>query len=136
MEKNQLQSIGLLFLRIPLGVIFVAHGLQKLIGAFGGPGISGMTGMMQSLGFTPPEVWAWVLAVTETVAGAFLIVGLLPRISAAAIAIIMIVAIVKIHGPKGFFMSQGGYEYQMLILGAAISLIFTGSGKISLLDKG
>jgi len=136
MNKEQLQNLGLLILRIPLGVIFLAHGLQKLAGVFGGAGIEGTTRMMQGLGFAPPEVWAWILASGETIGGFFLILGILPRLSSTVISVIIVVAIGKVHAAKGFFMSQGGYEYQMMLLGAALSIILTGSGKYSLLDKG
>ena len=111
------------------------HGLQKLLGAFRGAGIDGTTHMMSGLGFTPPEVWAWILASAETVAGLFIILGIFPRLCATVIGIIMIVAITKVHGPKGFFMMQGGYEYQMMLLAVCVSLILTGGGRYSLFDK-
>jgi putative oxidoreductase len=131
----KLTDFGILILRVTLGTIFLAHGLQKLLGAFGGPGIKGTASMLGGIGFTPPEVWAWGLALGEAVGGLFLILGVLPKICAFVIAIIMIVAIVRIHGPKGFFMMKGGFEYQLLILSACIYIMITGSGKYSLLDK-
>jgi putative oxidoreductase len=93
------------------------------------------SGMIGNLGFAPPVVWAWIAALSELVFGIFLVLGILPRISAAGIAAVMIVAIVKIHVPNGFFMSKGGYEYQLLLLASCISLMLTGSGKISVFEK-
>ena len=91
--------------------------------------------MLSGMGFAPAEIWAWVLAIAESLGGVFLILGILPKLSALTIAVIMIVAIVKIHGPKGFFMMKGGFEYQLLILSACITIMITGSGKYSLFNK-
>ena len=135
MSGTKLADVGILILRITLGVIFLAHGLQKLLGAFSGPGIKGTASMLSGIGFTPPEIWAWVLASAETVGGLFLILGILPKTCAFVIAIIVIIAIVRIHGPKGFFITKGGFEYQLLMLSACIYIMITGGGKYSLLDK-
>lgn len=126
---------ALFFLRLGVGIIFAAHGLQKLAGAFGGPGIPGVTEMMKGLGFTSPLVWAWILAVSETLGGIFLFLGILPRFSAAVIAVVMIVAIMKVHLPNGFFMSQKGFEYQFLILMVCLSIIIMGAGRFSAYNK-
>ncbi len=135
MDTNNPIDSAIFFIRATLGVIFLAHGLQKTFGLFGGPGVEGVTGMLKSMGFAYPVMWAWILSLTELIGGLFLILGILPRISAALIAIIMVVAIVKVHGPKGLFSMQGGFEYQLLILMTCISLMITGAGKFSLFDK-
>ena len=119
-------------LRIALGFIFMAHGLQKGIGAFGGPGIKGFSGMLASLGFSPVLFWAYVVILTEFFGGLFLILGLFTRISSAFIFILIIVATLKVHLTKGFFVSSGGYEYNLLILCACIALMILGGGKGSI----
>jgi putative oxidoreductase len=113
----------------------MAHGLQKTFGFFGGHGIEGMAKMLGQMNFNPPVFWAWVVGLSELLGGLFLVLGVIPRISAALIGIIMVVAIVKVHGPQGFFAMQGGFEYQLLILAVAVFLIITGSGKLSLFNK-
>lgn len=135
MKRSILIDTAILVLRLAVGVIFVAHGAQKLFGAFGGGGIEGLTQMLSGLGFGMPLFWAWALAISEFLAGIFLIVGVLPRLSASLIAIIMVVAITTVHGPEGFFAMQGGFEYQLLTIAACVSLILTGAGKFSLFDK-
>ncbi len=135
MNMDNLTNIAILVLRIAVGVIFLAHGMQKLFGAFGGSGIEGFSGMLKGLGFAAPVFWSWVAAIAEGLGGLFLLLGVIPRISAALIAIVILVAIAKVHGPKGFFMMQGGFEYQFLILMTCIALMFTGGGKLSLFNK-
>lgn len=135
MERNNLINAAILILRIAIGVIFLAHGMQKLFGLFGGSGISGFAGMLNSLGFASPLFWARVAATAEGLGGLFLLLGIFPRMGAGLIAIVMLVAIVKVHGAKGFFMMQGGFEYQFLILMTCITLMLTGAGKFSLFNK-
>lgn len=135
MDRNNLVNIAVLVLRIAVGIIFLGHGMQKLFGAFDGGGINGVSGMLKGLGFTAPLFWAWIVAIAEGLGGLFLLLGVIPRVSAGLIAIVMLVAIVKVHGPKGFFMAQGGFEYQFLILMTCIALMFTGGGKFSLYNK-
>lgn len=130
-----LVNLAMLVLRTGVGVIFLAHGMQKLFGAFGGSGINGFADSLKRMGFVAPLFWACVAAITEGVGGLFLLLGVAPRISAALIAIVMLVAIVKVQGPKGFFMMQGGFEYQFLIVMVCIAIILMGGGSFSLYDK-
>lgn len=135
MGSGRIFDVAVLVLRVVLGVIFLAHGMQKVFGAFGGGGIEAVAAMTGQLNFMPALFWAWVLSISEAVGGAFLILGILPRISAAAIAVIMLVAILKVHASKGFFMMQGGFEYQMLILAVSIFLMMAGAGRFSIYNK-
>lgn len=135
MNQSKARDIAIFILRLCLGVIFIAHGLQKVFGFFGGPGIEGFSKMVAGIGANPAIAWAWAAALVELIGGIFLILGILPRLSAAAIGVIMVVAIVAVHGPSGFFMSVGGFEYQLLILGVCLSIVLTGAGKISLFNK-
>ena len=135
MNKSMMIDFAILCLRVGLGVIFTAHGMQKLFGAFGGSGVSGFADSLKGMGFTPALFWAWVAALAEGLGGLFLLLGITPRISAGLIAIIMLVAIVKVHGPKGFFSMQGGCEYQFLILMTSVAIIIAGAGRFSVWNK-
>ena len=135
MKKQSAMNAAFLVLRVAVAVIFIAHGAQKVFGAFGGKGIVAFSESVARLGFAPPLFWAWTAALTEFIFGICLILGVLPRLSAAMLSVIMLVAIVKIHGPNGLFAMNGGFEFQMLILASCISLILTGAGRISLFNK-
>jgi putative oxidoreductase len=134
MDREKRLDVALLLLRAVVGIIMAAHGAQKVFGIFGGSGIEAFAGMLKDLGFTPSLVWAWITAGSELVFGFFLVLGIIPRLSAAVIAIIMAVAILKVHGPNGFFMMKGGYEYPLLILVSCMSLMLTGAGKLSVTE--
>jgi len=135
MSKENMLDLALFILRLTLGGIFLAHGLQKL-GVFGGEAVTGFAGMLQGLGMPNAETHAWAVSIIETAAGALLIFGILPRLSALSIAVIMSAAVIKVHAPKGFFMMDGGYEYPLLIIAASLVILLAGAGKISLMNKG
>ena len=135
MERSNLIDVALLVLRLAVGIVFVAHGLQKVFGMFGGPGVEGFAQMMSSLGFTPPVFWAWVASLGELVGGALLILGIFPRLSAAVIAIIMLVAVIFVHGKGGYFAASGGFEYPLFILMVNVAIILAGGGRLSLFNK-
>jgi putative oxidoreductase len=125
-------DLGLLALRLVLGLVFLGHGAQKAFGAFGGPGLAGASGFMASLGFKPARFWAAAAAFGERLAGVLMLLGLLLPVGAALIVATMVVAIAKVHGPKGFFSQNGGYEYNLVLLVAALTLAATGPGAYSL----
>ena len=127
-----LTNLGLLALRLVLGVVFVSHGAQKAFGAFGGPGFAGATGFIGSLGFRPASLWAAFAVGSELVAGVLLLVGLLTPVAGVLVAATMAVAIAKVHGPKGFFVQNGGYEYNVVLTVAALALAAAGPGTYSL----
>ncbi len=135
MDKTLLYDRGLFAIRAALAVIFIFHGLQKLTGAFGGSGIQGFSEMLTGMGFGMPYLWAWFVALIETLGGVCLLLGLCPRISAALIGIIMLVAIAQVHGKKGFFFMNGGFEYQFLILANCAAILCMVGGKYSFYDK-
>jgi putative oxidoreductase len=122
-------------LRFGLGVIFLAHGLQKAFGAFGGPGMEGFTKFLSSLGFTPPPLWAYIAAYTELIGGLCLLLGLGTRIASGLLCVLITVATIKVHLAKGLFLSAGGFEYNLLILCGCVSLIILGPGTLSLTRK-
>ncbi|MDD5561781.1 MAG: DoxX family protein [Candidatus Omnitrophica bacterium] len=126
---------GILVLRLGLGIMFMAHGMQKAFGLFGGPGIKGFSGMLSGLGFVPATFWAYVAAYTELLGGVLLIIGLQVRPAAALLLILIVTAAIKVHLGKGFFLSSGGFEYTFIIATACLALILLGPGKFSILNK-
>jgi len=124
-----------LVLRVGLGVMFMAHGSQKAFGLFNGPGISGFSKMLSSLGFTPAVFWACLAAYVELICGLCLVLGLFTRVSATLLLILIVVAAFKVHLSKGFFLADGGFEYTFIIACICIALIIQGAGKFSILNK-
>ncbi|MDD2680235.1 MAG: DoxX family protein [Candidatus Omnitrophica bacterium] len=128
-------DLAILVLRVSLGIMFAAHGLQKAFGLFGGPGIKGFSEFLSGLGFSYPLVWAYIAAYTEVIGGIFLVLGLFTRGSAVLLLVLAIVAIIKLHITKGFFLSQGGFEYLLVIASVCAALILLGPGKFSITNR-
>ena len=122
---------GPLALRLPLGIVFVAHGAQKLFGAFGGYGLEGTGQFMASLGLTPGTLMALLAGSAEFFGGLALLLGVLVRPAAAALAFAMLVAIFSVHIGKGLFMANNGYEFALALLAASVSLLISGAGRLS-----
>lgn len=125
-------ALGLLVLRLGVGLIVAAHGAQKLFGWWGGPGMKGWTGAMTRMRLRPAVAWAWISALGELVGGLAVAAGLLSPFGSLALLGSMIVAIALVHWPRGFWSSKGGYEFNLLIVAAAVSLAFQGPGDYSL----
>ncbi len=125
-------DLGLLIIRVVIGLVMAGHGAQKLFGWFGGPGLNGTSGMLGSLGFKPAKLHATVTALSEFGGGILLAAGLLTPLGAAAIIGVMIVAIVTVHAPKGLWNSGGGYEFNLVLLAGAAGIGFAGPGSYSL----
>jgi putative oxidoreductase len=119
-------------LRVGAGVIFAAHGAQKLFGWFGGYGLEGSGGWMASIGIEPGVLMAALAGGAEFFGGLFLIVGLLVRPAAVVLAITMVVAIAAVHLQNGLFMSNNGYEFGLALLVISVGLAIRGAGSISL----
>jgi putative oxidoreductase len=115
-------SWGPLALRIVAGVIFAAHGAQKLFGWFGGYGLEGTGQWMGSIGLAPGYLMALLAGSAEFFGGLALILGLMVRPAAAALAFAMLVAII----------TNNGYEFGLALLAVAVSLVVTGAGRASL----
>jgi len=120
---------GLTALRVPIGIIFAAHGAQKLFGWFGGYGLEGTGGWMASIGLTPGYLMALLAGSAEFFGGLALIAGLLVRPAAAALAFAMVVAIFSAHIGNGLFLSNNGYEFGLALLAASVALAISGAGK-------
>jgi putative oxidoreductase len=125
-------DIGILVLRLAVGLTMTAHSVQKLFGWFGGQGIEGTAGVVGSLGFRPARVHAYLLAVAELTGGLLLTLGLLTPLGAAAIIGVMTAAILAVHAGAGFFNQSGGIEFPLLVAVAAAALAFTGPGDYSI----
>lgn len=129
---NSGSSWGGLALRVPAGVVFVAHGAQKLFGAFGGYGLEGTGQYMASIGLEPGYLMALLAGSAEFFGGIALLLGLLVRPASLVLAVTMVVAIVTAHLPNGLFMSNGGYEFALSLLAINLGLVFHGAGRWSL----
>ncbi len=116
-------DVALLVARVIVGIIFVAHGSQKLFGAFGGPGLAGVVGMMGPLGY--------LVAIGEFFGGLGLIFGFLSRFSAASLIVIMLGAIAMVHGKNGFF-APTGFEYNLALIGLLAPVLIAGPGRFAI----
>lgn len=125
-------SIGLLLLRLAIGLSFVAHGTQKLFGWFGGHGLAGTSQFFAMLGFPAGKRHAFMAGLAEAGGGLLLVLGLLTPLGTLAIVSAMLVAIVTVHLSKGFFASNGGYELPLIMAAGAVCLAFIGPGAYSL----
>jgi putative oxidoreductase len=115
---------ALLVVRVVAGIIFMAHGAQKVFGAFGGPGLAGVVQMMGPVGY--------LVAIGEFFGGLGLVVGFLSRFSAAALIVIMIGAIAMVHGKNGFFLDKQGFEYNLALIGLLAATLIAGPGRFTL----
>jgi putative oxidoreductase len=122
-------DVGLLILRVVLGLTMAAHGYNKF---FGGGRIAGTAGWFESIGMKPGALHARAAASTEMAAGLGLAVGLLTPIPAAGFVALMFVAAWTVHRHNGFFIVKDGWEYNLILATAAVALAATGAGKYSL----
>jgi putative oxidoreductase len=125
-------ALGLLVVRIVVGLTVAAHGAQKVFGWWGGPGIKNWTAGMTRMRLRPPLGWAWLSALAELVGGLMFAAGLLSPVGALAIIASMLVAVSLVHWPKGFWNGKGGFEFNLSLIGAAAGLAITGPGAYSL----
>jgi putative oxidoreductase len=124
LRSNWAVDASLLAVRVAAGTIFAAHGAQKLFGAFGGAGLQKTVEMMGVLGYP--------VTIGEFFGGLGLIVGFLTRFSAASLILIMLGAIAMVHGKNGFFMSNGGFEYNLALIGLLFPTLIAGPGRFSI----
>jgi putative oxidoreductase len=125
-------DIGLLLIRLVIGLLFIGHGAQKLFGWFGGYGLKGTGGWMDSLGLKPGVTMALLAGLTELIGGVLFVLGLLTPLAGLMIAATMVMAIVKVHGPNGLWSTQNGYEYNLTLLAVAIGIALIGPGQYAL----
>ncbi|MCG9696403.1 DoxX family protein [Shewanella sp. Isolate11] len=120
-----------LVLRVPMGLIFAAHGSQKLFAWFGGYGLEGTGQWMASIGFEPGYLMALLAGSAEFFGGLAIALGLLTRPAALLTAFTMLVAM-KVHIGNGLFVSNNGYEYALMLLVGSLSLVLQGGGRYAL----
>ena len=127
-------SLGLLVIRLVIGLTFAAHGTQKVLGWFGGYGIEGTAGFFESIGLKPGKTLAMLAGAGELLSGLFFAAGLLTPLAAAAMVVIMLVAIKTVAGQNGYWATANGSEYNIAIIAVAIGVALTGPGAYAL-DK-
>jgi putative oxidoreductase len=134
-----MQPYGPAVLRLIVGAVFVAHGAQKLFGLWGGAGLAGTAASFAQLGLTPAYPLAVAAGAVEFGGGLLLITGALTLVAALALTISAAVAAVKVHLANGFFLNWAlvpghghGYEFNLTLIGALISLMLTGPGAFSI----
>jgi len=119
---------GLLLIRLVVGFIMMGHGAQKLFGWFGGYGLKGTGGWLDSIGLKPGVTMALLAGLGELAGGALFAAGVFTGIGAALIALTMLVAIVKVHGQNGLWVTQNGYEYNLVLIAVAVGVALSGPG--------
>ncbi len=123
-------DISWTLIRVATGLILVPHGAQKLFGWFGGGGLTGTAQFFeQNLGLYPGLLFAGAAGLTEFVGGLFLAIGLLTRLSAAAVVAVMAYAVFFVHLGNGFFWTNGGYEFPLLWGLVALAFVIRGGGR-------
>jgi putative oxidoreductase len=125
------QSLSSLPLRLIAGVIFTAHGAQKLFAWFGGYGLDGTGQWMESIGLSPGYMMALLSGSAEFFGGLLLILGFLTRPASFVLAITMIVAVFSVHVSNGLFMSNNGYEFGLALIAITAALLVQGAGRYS-----
>ncbi|RJG09627.1 DoxX family protein [Pseudomonas cavernicola] len=137
--KNLIKSMlsthagyGITLLRVATGLTFAAHGSQKLFAWFGGYGLVGVGQWMESVGITPGYQMALLAGSVEFFGGLALVIGLLVRPAAIALAVAMLVAVLTVHWLNGFFITANGFEYAMILAMISAVLLIEGAGKLSL----
>ena len=125
-------DLGLLIIRLVIGLLFAAHGTQKLFGWFGGYGIQGTGGWFESIGVKPGAAMAVLAGLGELGGGLLFALGLVTPLAAVLIIVPMIVAIVKVHGANGLWATANGYELNLIIIAIALGVALIGAGNYSL----
>jgi putative oxidoreductase len=125
-------NLGLLILRVVVGLTVAAHGAQKVFGWWGGPGIAGWTVAVTKLRIRPAAPWAWVAALSEFGGGLLFALGLLSPLGSLGIAGAMLVAIATVHWANGFWNGKRGYEFNLTLLASVAAVALAGPGAYSL----
>ncbi|MFL8935253.1 DoxX family protein [Rossellomorea oryzaecorticis] len=125
-------SLGLLIIRLVIGVLFIGHGAQKLFGWFGGHGLKGTGGWFESIGMKPGVTLALLAGLSEFVGGLLFVLGLLTPLAGILIAATMLMAIIKVHGQNGIWVTSNGYEYNLTLIAVAIGVALIGPGQYAL----
>ncbi|MCS4490006.1 DoxX family protein [Corynebacterium sp. ES2794-CONJ1] len=127
MDRPVVRDIALAIFRLVLGVIFVAHGYQKLFIQ----GIDEIAGQFSASAIPQPKLSAYIAAIAELGGGALLVIGLLTTVVAGALALLMAAAFYFVHLGSGFFASSGGFEYVLLLIVSLMVVVVFGAGRLS-----
>lgn len=127
MDRPVVRDAALLVLRVVLGGVFIAHGVDK----FYLTGIVKTTGQFSALGIPQPKLSAYLAAAAETLGGALLVIGLLTTFIASALALLMMAALYFVHLNQGFFVTGGGFEYVLVLIVSLLMIVVFGSGRAS-----
>ncbi|MDY0395109.1 DoxX family protein [Virgibacillus halophilus] len=125
-------GLGLLIIRLLTGISFMGHGAQKMFGWFGGGGVKGTSQFFESIGVKPPRAMAVMAGLSELVGGLLFALGLLTPLAALLIAAAMVVAIAKVSGQNGYWITENGYEYNLMIIVTVIGVALIGPGTYSI----
>ncbi|WP_236343171.1 DoxX family protein [Paenibacillus plantiphilus] len=125
-------DIGLLIVRLVIGLLFIGHGAQKMFGWFGGYGLKGTGGWLESIGVKPGVLMAFMVALFEIVGGLSFALGLWLPVGAALIIITMIGGIVTVHGKNGLWATANGYEYNVVLIAIAVGVALIGAGEYAI----
>lgn len=125
-------DVGILIVRLAVGLTFAAHGAQKVLGWWGGPGFAGWTGGIARMGLRPAPFWAAISAGVELVGGLLLALGFLTPIGSAFLVAQSIYIVVRTHLPRGFWNSGGGIEFPLQLLAGSLLIVATGPGAIAI----
>ncbi|MBA2305340.1 MAG: DoxX family protein [Acidobacteria bacterium] len=131
-EIASIPAYGPAVLRLVVGVVFVAHGAQKLFGVLGGDGLSGTSAAFSQMGLEPAYAFAVVVGALEFGGGLLLLVGALTFFASLALVLVRTGAIWKVHLAHGFFLSDNGYEYNLTLIAALVCLMLAGPGALSI----
>ncbi|WP_252314809.1 DoxX family protein [Sinobaca sp. H24] len=127
-----MEAVGLLIIRIVVGLYFAAHGAQKAFGWFGGGGPEGTGAFFEQIGIKPGKPMALLAGLGEFVGGILFILGLFTPLAAVLIIVPMIVAIVTVTRKNGLFSDKGGIEYNVVLIAVALGIALMGPGSVSL----
>jgi putative oxidoreductase len=124
-------AVGTTLLRLAVGAVFVGHGLQKLKGYWGGPGLDGTEQMMTRMEMHPAPLQARAVAIAETAGGVALAAGIATPLAGAALIATMVTAVRKVHLKNGPWNSKGGYEFNAVLTAAVLAVVADGPGPVS-----
>jgi len=125
-------DVGILIVRLAVGLTFAAHGAQKVFGWWAGPGFAGWTGAITRMGLRPAPLWAALSAGVELVGGVLLVLGLLTPIASALVVAQCVYIVLRVHLPRGFWSKNGGIEFPLQLLAGALLIAASGPGAIAI----
>ncbi|MDQ0219285.1 DoxX family protein [Peribacillus cavernae] len=127
-----MEALGLLIIRVVVGLYYAAHGSMKAFGWFGGGGPAGTGAFFEQIGIKPGKPMALLAGLGEFIGGILFLLGFLTPFASLLIIVPMIVAIKTVHGKNGLFSDKGGIEYNLVLIAVAIGIALSGPGSISL----